>query len=84
MPHTPRLTLIPCGTHTLEAAIAGDEQLAEVIRATVAAGWTEFGVSSIPSTGCAKARKRRDVRPIHRADNRLIGSGGYKGGQQAP
>jgi RimJ/RimL family protein N-acetyltransferase len=33
----------------------------------------------MPSTSCGKARKRRDALPVHRADNRLIGSGGYKG-----
>jgi ribosomal-protein-alanine N-acetyltransferase len=78
------LRLIPCDAETLKSAIAGNDQLAKRLGVTVADNWTEFGVESLQY---ALERLLEDpinfgwwtYFPVHKQDNKLIGSGGYKG-----
>jgi RimJ/RimL family protein N-acetyltransferase len=78
------LRLIPCDAETLKSAIAGNDQLAKRLGVTVADNWTEFGVESLQYSW---ERLLEDpinfgwwtYFPVHKQDNKLIGSGGYKG-----
>lgn len=81
---TPHLTLVDCNRETLEAAIAGNTQLAAHLEADVPEGWTEFG-----SIALEYALKKLDegkeeegwwtYLPLHKKDQKLIGCCGFKG-----
>lgn len=84
MIETPNLILIPCGAELLTAAIQGNEILAQRINAAVQDNWTEFGIEALQyaldkQTESADERNWWTYFPIHKLDNKLIGSGGYKG-----
>ena len=78
------LKLVSCDAGILQAAISGNEMLAELLGVEVPEHWTEFGpmafqyaldmlpVDTIPHSWCTYF-------PIHIEDNRLVGSGGFKG-----
>ncbi|GAB4350164.1 MAG: GNAT family N-acetyltransferase [Flammeovirgaceae bacterium] len=81
---TTNLDLIPCDIEILKAAIQGDEILAKKINVIVQDNWTEFGVGplqfSLDRLAEGDAEKNWwTYLPIHKEDNKLIGSGGYKG-----
>jgi len=44
---TSNLTLIPCNTKILKAAIAGNDKLAAYLNINVPENWTEFGINAI-------------------------------------
>lgn len=81
---TENLKLIPCNTEILKYAIAGNEVLAEKLGITVADNWTEFGVSALQYALDKLLESKEEEEwwtffPIHKKDNRLIGSGGFNG-----
>lgn len=81
---TNNLILIPCDAEILTAAIQGNETLSKKIGAAVQDNWTEFGVDALQYafdklTESVNERNWWTYFPIHKQDNKLIGSGGYKG-----
>jgi [ribosomal protein S5]-alanine N-acetyltransferase len=80
---TPNLALIPGTKEILAAGIEGNQQLAEQLNVIVPANWTEFGTG--PLQYCLGKLNAEDEHgwwtyfPVHKKDNTLIGSGGYKG-----
>ncbi len=81
---TKNLKLIACDIEILKSAIEGNEILSKKINATVQDNWTEFGVDalkySIDKLTESEAEKNWwTYFPIHKQDNKLIGSGGFKG-----
>ncbi len=81
---TENLFLIACDKEILQAAVEGNEQLENLIGVTVLDNWTEFGKGALMYS-LDKISEVKDEAgwwtyfPIHKADNKLIGSGGYKG-----
>lgn len=81
---TPRLYLVACSLPLYEAILRHDQELAAYLEIEVSTGWTEFGDE--PSV---YSMERVRVNPteeqwwqylvVHKADNKLIGAGGYKG-----
>lgn len=81
---TENLKLIPCTIEILKAAIAGNESLSRTLNAKVADKWTEFGIGALQYSLERLSENEDDggwwtYFPIHKKDNKLIGSGGYKG-----
>jgi ribosomal-protein-alanine N-acetyltransferase len=81
---TINLKLIPCDADILQAAIAGNEMLANLLGVEVPDHWTEFGPMAFQySLDMLKVEpiphSWRTYFPIHIEDNVLVGSGGYKG-----
>jgi RimJ/RimL family protein N-acetyltransferase len=84
MIETKNLKLIPCNTDILKSAIEGNTTLANKIHVTVQDNWTEFGVGALQYslnklTESEEERNWWTFFPVHKQDNQLIGSGGYKG-----
>ncbi|MBV5314298.1 MAG: GNAT family N-acetyltransferase [Prolixibacteraceae bacterium] len=81
---TTNLKLIQCDPEILKSAIEGDEILAKTLKVTVQDNWTEFGVGALQYS-LDRLLESQDENgwwtyfPIHKQDNKLIGSGGYKG-----
>lgn len=81
---TKNLSLIACDTDVLKAAIAGNNDLAQKLNVAVQDNWTEFGVEALQYS-LDKLSKSEEEKgwwtyfPIHKQDNKLIGSGGYQG-----
>ncbi len=81
---TRNLNLISCDTEILKSAIEGNEILAKKMNLAVHDNWTEFGVGALQYS-LDKLAESDDEKnwwtyfPIHKQDNKLIGSGGYKG-----
>ncbi len=81
---TKNLKLIACDSEILKSAIQGNEFLAEKLNVTIQESWTEFGVGALQYS-LDRLLESEDENnwwtyfPIHRQDNKLIGSGGYKG-----
>ena len=81
---TNNLKLIPCDTDILKSAIQGNEFLARKINVAVEDGWTEFGVAALQYSLDRLSENEEEKNwwtyfTIHKQDNKLIGSGGYKG-----
>ena len=81
---TINLKLIPCDTEILKSAIEGNELLAKKINATVQDNWTEFGIGALQYSLNKLAESEEEKNwwtylPVFKQDNKLIGSGGYKG-----
>jgi ribosomal-protein-alanine N-acetyltransferase len=81
---TKRLKLIPCDPEILISAIQGNEVFARKINVRVQDNWTEFGVGALQYaldrlTESEEEKNWWTYFPIHKQDNTLIGSGGYKG-----
>ena len=81
---TMNLRLIPCDIEILRSAIQGNEILAKKINVTVQDNWTEFGVDALKYaldrlTESEEEKNWWTYFPIHKQDDKLIGSGGYKG-----
>ncbi len=68
----------------LEQALAGNEALASYLKVKVPAQWTEFGATAL-SYALEKLKESDAAKnwwtyfPIHKQDNSLIGTCGYKG-----
>jgi RimJ/RimL family protein N-acetyltransferase len=81
---TKRLRLIACSADILEAIFEGDEKLSYVLKVNVPDKWSEFGDPAFRFT-YNKLKITGDdfiwwsYLIIHKDDNTLIGSGGYKG-----
>ena len=81
---TKHLKLIPCNPDILKSAIQGDEDLAKFLQVTVQEAWTEFGTGPLQYS-FDKLTKSEEEKgwwsyfPIYKPENKLIGSGGYKG-----
>lgn len=81
---TEQLRLIACDRELLGQAIAGDAQLEKYLNVTVPKNWSQFGRRVLRY---ALEKLQADEAslgwwtyfPIHKADNVLIGSGGYQG-----
>ncbi len=68
----------------LEAALNGDEDLSKVLGVLISENWTEFGRGPFQWALDKFLSDENEQNwltyfPIHRVDNKLIGSGGYKG-----
>ena len=81
---TQNLQLIPCDSEILQSAIAGNDSLAQKLGVIVPDGWTEFGIGALQYAQ-KKLAANTDEKgwwtyfPILKKQNKLIGSGGYKG-----
>ena len=81
---TKSLKLIPCDPELLKSAIQGNEFISEKLNVTVLDNWTEFGVGALQYS-LDRLLESEDEKnwwtyfPIHKQDNTLLGSGGYKG-----
>jgi [ribosomal protein S5]-alanine N-acetyltransferase len=81
---TPRLTLIACSIPLYEAILRSDQELAQYLGIEVRMGWTEFGDEpSVYSMERVRVNPQEEhwwqYLAVHRAENVLIGAGGYKG-----
>jgi len=81
---TKNLKLISCDTEILKSAIEGNEILAKKINVTVQDNWTEFGVDALKYSLAKLAESEEEKNwwtyfPVYKKENKLIGSGGYKG-----
>lgn len=81
---TENLKLIPCDPEILKSAIAGNEHLTHHMNVTVQDNWTEFGIEALQYSLERLLQGEEEYGwwtyfPIHIQDNKLIGSGGYKG-----
>jgi ribosomal-protein-alanine N-acetyltransferase len=81
---TRNLKLIPADIEILKSAIEGNEILANKIDVTVQDNWTEFGVGALQYSLDKLTESEEEINwwtyfPIHKQDNKLIGSGGYNG-----
>jgi RimJ/RimL family protein N-acetyltransferase/catechol 2,3-dioxygenase-like lactoylglutathione lyase family enzyme len=81
---TENLKLIPCDIDILMDAITGNDSLAKRLGVTVADDWTEFGVGALQYSldrllENEKSKGWWTYFPVHIKENKLIGSGGYKG-----
>lgn len=84
MIETTNLRIIPCNTEILQAAIQGNDNLADKLQVKVAENWSEFGVGILQY--CLEKISQEPAEekwwayfPIHKKNKELIGSGGYKG-----
>ena len=81
---TENLRLIQCDAVLLKEAIAGNKQLEKKLGVDVSEQWTEFGTDALRYS-LERLSESENERgwwtyfPIHKKDNKLIGSGGYKG-----
>jgi [ribosomal protein S5]-alanine N-acetyltransferase len=78
------LELIACDASTLEIAISGNEALAAHLGVSVPDNWTEFGVPALQYAldkiiSSEEEKNWWTYFPIHKRDNKLAGSCGYKG-----
>lgn len=81
---TENLKLIQCDIKILKEAIAGDKNLAEILGVKVQNDWTIFGTEVLQYSHDRLSESKDETGwwtyfPIHKQDNTLIGSGGYKG-----
>ncbi len=80
---TNNMRLLPCDQTILRIALEGNEQLAQHLGVSVATGWTEFGEAPLKYSMNRLVSKDQQGwwtwLPIHKTDNTLMGSGGYKG-----
>lgn len=84
MIETKNLKIIPCDKTILKSAIQGNETLAKKLNVTVPNNWTEFGIGALQYSLDRLTENEEEKNwwtffPVHKHDNTLIGSGGYKG-----
>lgn len=81
---TKNLKLIPCDAEMLKCALNGNKFIAEKLKVIVDENWTEFGAGALQYS-LDKILENEDEKywwtyfPIYKQENKLIGSGGYKG-----
>lgn len=78
------LKLIPCNQQILQEAIKGNDHLSQILKCKVTENWSEFGADIFLYVLNIISKNPTDATwwtyfPIHKKDNQLIGSGGYKG-----
>jgi ribosomal-protein-alanine N-acetyltransferase len=76
--------LVQCNEQILQAAINGDIELSRFLKCKVSQNWSEFGTEIFPYVldKITRSPEEQDwwtYFPIHKKNNQLIGSGGYKG-----
>ncbi|MFZ6053035.1 GNAT family N-acetyltransferase [Halocola ammonii] len=81
---TKNLKIIPCNTEILQSAIDGNDKLAEQLNVDVPENWTQFGVGALQYAHDKLVQSEDEIGwwthfPILVEENKLIGSGGYKG-----
>ncbi len=81
---TDRLRIVNCDLPLIQAVLQGNEALAVVLGVEVPADWTEFGAPIFQYTLERLAEYPEDAKwwswlPLIAAENRLVGSCGYKG-----
>ena len=81
---TENLKLIQCDTEILKYAITGNDRIAKKLNVTVVDNWAELGVGALQYSLNKLSQSGEEKGwltyfPIHKKDNKLIGSGGYKG-----
>lgn len=81
---TERLKIVPGLKNILQAAIAGNEFLAKELGTAVDEEWTEFGKAPVEYALQMMAEDQNQDKwwsylPILKSENKLIGSGGFKG-----
>ncbi len=81
---TTRLRLIACDPELLRAALSGNDALEQYLRISVPENWSEFGPGALQYVLDKLEQEPADEGwwtyfPVHKEDNCLIGSGGYKG-----
>jgi RimJ/RimL family protein N-acetyltransferase len=84
MIETKNLKLIPCDQEILQSAIEGNDILAEKIRASVQENYTEFGSAALQYSLDKLSASEEEKNwwtyfPVYKQENKVIGSGGYKG-----
>jgi [ribosomal protein S5]-alanine N-acetyltransferase len=83
MIETARMKLVPCELAHFEAIINDPQILADMLQVTIADGWLSFPEAI--SQGYEYLKANKDARGwwmyffIHKADRKLIGTGGFKG-----
>jgi len=82
---SPNLILHACDTKLLELAIRGNKELEGHLGVSVPENWTEFGTRALHFALEKLKTANEDAGwwtylPVHKVDNKLIGSCGYKGG----
>jgi RimJ/RimL family protein N-acetyltransferase len=85
---TENLRLISCDRKVLQSAIDGNHQLSTSLGVKVADKWTEFGVAALQYSLDKISQSSTEMGwwtyvAIHKQDNTLVGSGGYKGSPTA-
>jgi ribosomal-protein-alanine N-acetyltransferase len=81
---TKNLRLIPGTREILDKAISGNHELGQLLNVQIPPNWTEFGVEPLKYTLNLILKDKEEIGwvtyfPIHKQDNTLIGSCGYKG-----
>ena len=81
---TPRLQLLACDMAVIEAILVSDEALADLLGIEVAQNWSEFGREIFEYSKAKLLKESEETNwgaylPILKEENRLIGSGGFKG-----
>lgn len=81
---TENLKLIQCDTETLKKAIEGNAALSQKLGVIIPDNWTEFGIGALQYSLDKLSKNEEEggwwtYFPVHKNDNKLIGSGGYKG-----
>lgn len=83
MIETQNLLVIPCDREISATALKGNDALEALLKVEVPENWTEFGNQAM-QYALDKLKDSDEAGwwtylPIHRENNTLIGSGGYKG-----
>ena len=81
---TEHLRLVGGDMDILKSALSSNDQLSNKLGVSLADKWTEFGIEAIQYSLERLLESREESGwwtyfPIHKRDNTLIGSGGYKG-----
>ena len=81
---TQHLLLLPCSLEMLQIAIEGNSSIQEKLDIEVAENWTEFGLAPLQYSYDKLSSDHEEngwwtYFPIHKGENKLIGSCGYKG-----
>ena len=81
---TQNLLLLPCSPEMLQMAIEGNSIVEKQLDIEVADNWTEFGIEPLKYSFAKLTEDREEIGwwtyfPIHKLENKLIGSCGYKG-----
>lgn len=83
MIETKNLKIIPCYKEILKAAIQGNDILSKKLNVIIQDNWTEYGVGALQYSLDRLTEDEENgwwtYFPIHKQENKLIGSGGYKG-----
>ena len=81
---TPRLTLLSCDEAIYLAMLRSNTELSQLLNIEVPEGWSEFGIepyawSSVQLQKDPENHSWLTYLVIHQADNKMIGTAGFKG-----